>query len=129
MVGPDAVCAEWIVRTGGAVKFRENSGWIKDYNSLPSVAFKNYKPGQNQLVEIDASNSVAMSRGFFMLGEKYFDALESEGWNFILWILQLLQICQPWTFDVTIRLTEGLRTDSPETDSPVKITWGFYHHK
>ncbi|XP_037714465.1 ATP synthase subunit s, mitochondrial [Drosophila subpulchrella] len=57
-VGPNRLCAEWIVKNGGGVRFVENPTKLwKDYNSLP---------GENTqfcLKVVDASNSSIMKIG------------------------------------------------------------------
>ena len=35
-VGPDRAAAEWILRLGGRVQFKEFDHWSTDYNRLPS---------------------------------------------------------------------------------------------
>lgn len=58
LLGPDRVCAEWILRNGGAVKWLGAEKYQTDYNTLPpeEVKFK--------LSEIDASDSSISHHGF-----------------------------------------------------------------
>lgn len=57
-VGPNRLCAEWIIKNGGGVRFTENPARLwKDYNHLP---------GENipfRIRVIDASNSSVMKIG------------------------------------------------------------------
>ncbi|XP_018572592.1 ATP synthase subunit s, mitochondrial [Anoplophora glabripennis] len=56
--GPDRICAEWILRNGGTVKWVNSNEILSDYNELP-------KEGTMlQLQVIDASNSSIMHNGF-----------------------------------------------------------------
>lgn len=56
-VGPDRMCAEWILKNGGGVRFQSNPVLHTDYNTLP---------GENQRLrvsEIDATKSTIMGIG------------------------------------------------------------------
>uniref|UniRef100_A0A194AKW7 ATP synthase subunit s, mitochondrial n=1 Tax=Pinctada fucata TaxID=50426 RepID=A0A194AKW7_PINFU len=64
-VGPDAACAEWILKLGGAVRFEGDKEWIRNYNFLPSVMNPDYKPGL-VLDEIDGSGTSVMWVGFLI---------------------------------------------------------------
>ncbi|KAH8405218.1 hypothetical protein KR222_011137, partial [Zaprionus bogoriensis] len=57
-VGPNRLCAEWVIKNGGGVRFTENPSKLwKDYNLLPAenVSFN--------LKVIDASNASVMKIG------------------------------------------------------------------
>lgn len=57
-LGPDRICAEWILRNGGAVKWVNSSEVLNDYNELP-------KEGTMlRLQKVDATNSSIMHNGF-----------------------------------------------------------------
>lgn len=57
--GPDRTCAEWLLRCGAKVKWKNMSHWEMDYNALPASNFDRYK-----IEEIDATNSAVMGIGF-----------------------------------------------------------------
>lgn len=58
LVGPDRLCAEWVLKNGGAIEFGETAGhFIKDYNALPA-------DNKLRVRSIDASNSSIMKIGF-----------------------------------------------------------------
>lgn len=58
LVGPNRICAEWVLKNGGAVRFK----------SYPTILFSNYNalPGEIKLpiIEIDGTNSSIMDIGF-----------------------------------------------------------------
>jgi len=57
-VGPNRLCAEWIIKNGGGVRLTDNPSKLwKDYNHLPSDSTK------IQLKVIDASNASVMKIG------------------------------------------------------------------
>ncbi|XP_022227604.1 ATP synthase subunit s, mitochondrial [Drosophila obscura] len=57
-VGPNRLCAEWIVKNGGGVRFVENPTKLwKDYNSLPS------ETTQFSIKVVDATNASIMKIG------------------------------------------------------------------
>uniref|UniRef100_A0A1B0GIP0 Uncharacterized protein n=1 Tax=Lutzomyia longipalpis TaxID=7200 RepID=A0A1B0GIP0_LUTLO len=59
-VGPDRLCAEWVLKNGGAVRFLEHpKNLFRDYNMLPPD-FRT----KLTLKEIDATNSAIMTVGF-----------------------------------------------------------------
>ncbi|GAB0092939.1 ATP synthase subunit s, mitochondrial [Sergentomyia squamirostris] len=61
-VGPDRLCAEWVLKNGGAVRFWQNpNNLLSNYNLLPP---EKETPGQETLKEIDATNSAIMTIGF-----------------------------------------------------------------
>ena len=57
--GPDRACAEWLLRCGASVKWKNKNFWEKDYNQLPGSNFERYK-----IEEIDATSSAIMAIGF-----------------------------------------------------------------
>lgn len=57
-VGPDRLCAEWILKNGGAVRFINKSVKLVDYNHLPPDGTR------LKLKEIDATNACIMKIGF-----------------------------------------------------------------
>ncbi|KAG4078466.1 hypothetical protein HA402_009178 [Bradysia odoriphaga] len=58
VVGSDRLCAEWILKNGGFIKF-ENQKWITDYNALPAENFR------YQIEEVDTHNKTTiMAMGF-----------------------------------------------------------------
>lgn len=58
LFGPDRVCAEWILRNGGKVKFLDEKEYLEDYNKLPPEKTK------LQIIEVDASDSSISHYGF-----------------------------------------------------------------
>ncbi|XP_042884882.1 ATP synthase subunit s, mitochondrial-like isoform X1 [Penaeus japonicus] len=58
-VGPDRACAEWLLRCGALVKWRNMESWTKDYNNLPVSGGRLLK-----IEEIDATDSAIMHIGF-----------------------------------------------------------------
>lgn len=63
-VGPDRAAAEWILRLGGRVQFKEFDDWSSDYNRLPSGS-----KGSLKLVAIDGSGLGITSNGLEHLSE------------------------------------------------------------
>lgn len=59
-MGPDRAAAEWILRLGGAVKFKNWDIWNKDYNYLPSATL--------HLEAVDATGLAITSNGLEHLG-------------------------------------------------------------
>ncbi|KAJ6645465.1 ATP synthase subunit s, mitochondrial [Pseudolycoriella hygida] len=57
IVGPDRLCAEWVLKNGGFVRF-ENQKWTIDYNALPA---ENYR---YRIEEVDGTKSTIMAMGF-----------------------------------------------------------------
>lgn len=98
LVGPDRLCAEWILKNGGGVCFTAApSKYLRDYNLLP---------GENvrlQLKEIDGTNSSIMKIGFDHLKDcKYIDKiilhnckhLESDSLEGLLHVRDTLKFLQ-----------------------------------
>ena len=63
-VGPDRAAAEWILRLGGRVRFKEMDHWSSDYNRLPSRGRLSLK-----LTSIDGSGLAITSNGLEHLSE------------------------------------------------------------
>ncbi|XP_055903009.1 ATP synthase subunit s, mitochondrial [Eupeodes corollae] len=58
LVGPDRMCAEWVLKNGGAVSFVQAPGrLLQDYNLLPPPSTR------VQIKEIDATDSSIMKLG------------------------------------------------------------------
>lgn len=63
-VGSDCAAAEWLVRNGSSVRWRDSTQMQNDFGALPSQQFDRY-----QIEEIDARNSSIMDVGFQHLGK------------------------------------------------------------
>ena len=62
-LGPDRACAEWLIRCGGSIRFKDWGSLISDQKNLPKST-----PGQFQIEEIRAVKSSISSEGFAYLG-------------------------------------------------------------
>ncbi|XP_057374532.1 ATP synthase subunit s, mitochondrial-like [Daphnia carinata] len=58
-VGPDRAAAEWLLRCGAGVRWKDKEAILTDYNSLPPGGYRSL-----YIEEIDASGSCIMSVGF-----------------------------------------------------------------
>ncbi|GFS64648.1 ATP synthase subunit s, mitochondrial [Nephila pilipes] len=66
-VGANLAAAEWLLRCGASVKWKNKENWVSDYNIMETE----YVP-QNVIEEIDASESCIMHVGFpYLRGLKY----------------------------------------------------------
>lgn len=70
-IGADRSCAEWVLRNGGAVKFKECKDVISDYNKLPLLheneqQEKGGVANQTHMIlqEINATKASIMENGF-----------------------------------------------------------------
>ena len=63
-IGADRAAAEWILRLGGRVRFKEFDHWSSDYNRLPSIGRASLK-----LVAIDGSGLAITGNGLEHLSE------------------------------------------------------------
>jgi len=57
-VGPDRLCAEWLLRCGGSCKVVNRDAWHVDYNALVNFSLR------TRIEAIDGSNSCVNSGGF-----------------------------------------------------------------
>lgn len=62
-LGPDRACAEWVLRCGGSVRFKNWGSLISNPKNLPTGT-----PGQFQIEEIQAIKASISSEGFAYLG-------------------------------------------------------------
>ena len=58
-VGPDRAAAEWLLRCGAGVRWKDKEAILTDYNSLPPGGYRSLF-----IEEIDATGSCIMSVGF-----------------------------------------------------------------
>lgn len=57
-VGPDRLCAEWILKNGGSIKLLGHKNFLSSYNALP------IEGTPIKLKEIDGTNATIMKIGF-----------------------------------------------------------------
>jgi H+-transporting ATP synthase F0 complex subunit s len=62
-IGPDRACAEWLLRCGGSIRFKNWGSFIANYKTIPIGA-----PGQFKIEEIRAVKACITSEGFAYLG-------------------------------------------------------------
>ncbi|GFX42228.1 ATP synthase subunit s, mitochondrial [Trichonephila clavipes] len=71
-VGADRAAAEWLLRCGASVKWKNKKDWVSDYNAM-QIEFV----PQNVIEEIDASESCIMHIGFpYLRGLKYLERIK-----------------------------------------------------
>ncbi|KAL6440772.1 hypothetical protein ACFW04_003312 [Cataglyphis niger] len=71
LIGPDHACAEWLLRNGASVKWKNFSEYLKDYNSLPS------EKNQYYIQAVDATDSGITHVGFpYFVGCRYIDEIK-----------------------------------------------------
>jgi len=58
--GADRAAAEWLMRCGAGVRWKNAKTYVKDYNSLPAEG----TPERYQIEEIDGTDSAIMHIGF-----------------------------------------------------------------
>ncbi|CAF3300019.1 unnamed protein product [Rotaria socialis] len=61
-IGPDRACAEWLVRCGGSVRFKNWGTFSSHFNTIPAGASNQFK-----IEEIRAINASITSEGFAYL--------------------------------------------------------------
>lgn len=61
-MGPDRACAEWLLRCGGSVRYKNWGSLTVDYNAIPSGT-----PDQFKIEEIRAIKACITSQGFAYL--------------------------------------------------------------
>ena len=64
-VGPNRACAEWLLKCGAQVKFKNWGNYTNDYNNLPPGGFEAYL-----IEEIKAEDACIMAPGFEYLSNK-----------------------------------------------------------
>ena len=67
-LGPDRACAEWLLRCGGSIRFKNWGSFITNYKSIPKGS-----PGQFKIEEIRAIKASITSEGFAYLGFYFMD--------------------------------------------------------
>lgn len=63
-VGPDRACAEWLLRCGAFVRWKDSEKFHKDYNTLPNVNLDKFK-----IEEVNADEAAVMDIGFPHFGK------------------------------------------------------------
>lgn len=61
-VGVDRAAAEWLLRCGAGVRWKNSDKFLRDYNSLPSSNIRNVR-----IVAIDGTEAAIMETGFVLL--------------------------------------------------------------
>jgi len=56
-VGPDRLCAEWLLRCGGRLRWEGCEAWLSDYNALPP------ETSRRRVSAVDASGACVTSGG------------------------------------------------------------------
>ncbi|XP_029158422.1 ATP synthase subunit s, mitochondrial-like isoform X2 [Nylanderia fulva] len=70
-VGPDRACAEWLLRNGASVRWKNVTQYLKDYNSLSS------EKSQYYIQAVDATDSGVTHVGFpHFVGCRYIDEMK-----------------------------------------------------
>lgn len=70
-VGPDRACAEWLLRNGASVRWKNVTQYLKDYNSLSS------EKNQYYIQAVDATDSGITHVGFpHFVGCRYIDEMK-----------------------------------------------------
>lgn len=99
-VGPERLCAEWVLKVGGRMRWVGADKWLTDYNSLPPETTKEHLCVQ----DIDVSGTAVMLHGFEHLINceqirslkldncKYVDDRCLKQLQYLLGSLQMLQI-------------------------------------
>lgn len=79
VVGPDRLCAEWILKNGGRVAFtQEPDKYLANYNGLPG------EKTSVELKEIDATGTAIMNVGFLhMAGCRHIDRITLHNCNML----------------------------------------------
>ena len=67
-IGPDRACAEWLLRCGGSVRFKNWNSITADYNAIPTGS-----SGQYKVEEIRAVKACITSDGLAHLSKVGFD--------------------------------------------------------
>ncbi|KAL7306328.1 hypothetical protein TKK_0001755 [Trichogramma kaykai] len=70
-LGPDRVCAEWLLRNGASVRWKGSDDFLRDYNLLPKEDVKQY------ISAVDATSSSIHHCGFkHFNGCKYIEEIK-----------------------------------------------------
>lgn len=79
-VGPDRACAEWLLKNGAAVKWKEDGAYLADYNALPDL-----EQPRKHIQAVDATNSAISHIGFPHFSESTDEGFShDEDENFLL---------------------------------------------
>ena len=57
-MGPNRACAEWLLKCGASIKFKNWGNYVTDYNKMPGGSFEQFI-----IEEIRAENACIMARG------------------------------------------------------------------